>query len=64
MSSTLGVQKEIASLIVGIMLLFSACGGYFRFLAHRKVQRAEDSKIKAKAKAEAAAEGMTGEGEK
>lgn len=64
MSSTLGVQKEIASLIVGIMLLFSACGGYFRFLAHRKVQRAEDAKIEAKAKAEAAAEGMTGEGEK
>ena len=64
MSSTLGVQKEIASLIVGIMLLFSACGGYFKFLAHRKLQRAEDATIEAKAKAEAAVEATTGEEDK
>ena len=35
-----------------------------KYLAHRKLQREEDAKIEAKAKAEAAAEGMTGEGEK
>ena len=42
MSSSLGVAKEIASLITGILLLFSACGGYFRYMAHRRVERAED----------------------
>ena len=42
MSSTLGVAKEIASLITGILLLFSACGGYFRYLAHRRLERAVD----------------------
>ena len=42
MSSTLGVAKEIASLITGILLLFSACGGYFRYLAHRRLERAKD----------------------
>ncbi len=33
MSSVLGVAKEIASVITGILLLFSACGGYFRYQA-------------------------------
>ncbi|MGI6584738.1 MAG: ABC transporter permease [Gracilibacteraceae bacterium] len=42
MSSTVGVAKEIASLITGILLLFSACGGYFRYLAHRRMQRIQD----------------------
>jgi simple sugar transport system permease protein len=42
MSSTLGVAKEIASLITGILLLFSACGGFFRYLAHRRLERAAD----------------------
>lgn len=42
MSSTLGVAKEIASFIIGILLLFSACGEYFRYLANRKLQRAAD----------------------
>ena len=55
-------SSDLASLIVGIMLLFSACGGYFKYLAHRKLQREEDAKLEAKT--EAAAEATTGEGEK
>lgn len=43
MSSTLGVAREIASLITGILLLFSACGGFFRYMAHRRLERAEDT---------------------
>lgn len=35
MSSTVGVQQEIASLITGVILLFSACSGYIRFRAER-----------------------------
>lgn len=31
MSSTVGVRQEIASLITGMILLFSACGGYIRY---------------------------------
>lgn len=42
MSSSLGVAKEIASLITGILLLFSACGGFFRLLAHRRLERLAD----------------------
>lgn len=42
MSSTLGVAKEIASLITGILLLFSACGGFFRYLARRRLERLAD----------------------
>lgn len=54
MSSTLGVAKEIASLITGILLLFSACGGFFRYLAHRRLERLEDEAAQL-AKAQAAA---------
>jgi len=39
MSSTVGVPKEIASVITGILLLFSACGAYMRYLAHRGRER-------------------------
>lgn len=42
MSSSLGVAKEIASLITGILLLFSACGGFFRLLARRRLDRLVD----------------------
>lgn len=42
MSSTLGVAREIASLITGILLLFSACGGFFRYLARRRLERLAD----------------------
>ena len=40
MSSTSGVQAEIASAITGIILLFSACGAYVRY----KVNRWKDMK--------------------
>jgi simple sugar transport system permease protein len=36
MSSTVGVPREIASVITGILLLFSACGAYIRYLAGKK----------------------------
>ena len=39
MSSTTGVPKEIASVITGILLLFSACGNYIRYVAHRKREK-------------------------
>ena len=42
MSSRLGVAKEIASLISGILLLFAACGNYMKFVAERKIQQAAD----------------------
>ena len=42
MSSNLGVAKEISDLITGILLMFSACGGYFRYVAQRRVSRERD----------------------
>ena len=48
MSSSLGVAKEIASLITGILLSFAACGGYFRFMAHRKLDRIADEELRMK----------------
>lgn len=39
MSSTIGVAKEIASLITGILLLYASCGGYMRERAQRLLQR-------------------------
>jgi simple sugar transport system permease protein len=38
MSSTVGVPREIASVITGILLLFSACGEYIRYLAGKRVE--------------------------
>jgi len=43
MSSSVGVAKEIASLITGILLLFAACGNYMKYRAERKMQQAADS---------------------
>ena len=42
MSSTVGVAKEIANLITGILLLFSACGGYFKYLARNYLDKAAE----------------------
>jgi simple sugar transport system permease protein len=39
MSSSLGVAKEIASLITGILLLFASCGNYMKYLAARTMQQ-------------------------
>jgi len=38
MSSTVGVPREIASVITGILLLFSACGEYIRYLARKRLE--------------------------
>ena len=43
MSSSIGVSKEIASLITGILLLFAACGNYMRYRAAHRMQQAADS---------------------
>ncbi|MCL1849109.1 MAG: ABC transporter permease [Clostridiales bacterium] len=42
-SSTVGAPKEIASVITGILLLFSACGAYMRYLARRKKEQLAES---------------------
>ena len=44
MSSSVGVAKEIASLITGILLLFAACGEYMKALGARKIQKEEDAR--------------------
>jgi len=41
MSSISGIPREIASVITGILLLFSACGEYFRSWAGRKLIKME-----------------------
>ena len=51
MSSSIGVAKEISDLITGILLMFSACGGYFQWVAQRRVARERDEQ-KALEKAE------------
>ena len=45
MSSSIGVAKEIASLITGILLLFASCGNYMRFRADRAMQLAAEEAI-------------------
>ncbi len=42
MSSRVGVAKEIASLITGILLLFASCGNYLKYRAARRLQQADD----------------------
>ena len=42
MSSTVGVAKEIASLITGILLLYASCGDYMQMKARRTLQKDED----------------------
>jgi simple sugar transport system permease protein len=37
MSSAVGVPKEIASVIIGFLLLFSACNGYIRYYAKSRL---------------------------
>ena len=43
MSSTVGVPREIASVITGILLLFSACGIYMRHLAKKAMQQSAET---------------------
>ncbi len=42
MSASVGVAKEIASLITGILLLFASCGNYMKYRAARRIQQAAD----------------------
>ena len=42
MSSSVGVVKEIASLITGIMLLFASCGNYMKYRAARTMQQSAE----------------------
>jgi simple sugar transport system permease protein len=44
MSSTIGVPREIASVITGILLLFSACGVYMRYWAGKQLSNLERKK--------------------
>jgi simple sugar transport system permease protein len=41
MSSTSGIPREIASVITGILLLFSACGVYMRYWAGKQLTKME-----------------------
>lgn len=52
MSSSCGVPKEIADLIIGILLLFSACGGYFKYVAHKTLAKDRDNRAYDEKKAE------------
>ncbi|WP_320128474.1 ABC transporter permease [uncultured Sphaerochaeta sp.] len=45
MSSQVGVLREIASLITGILLLFSACSGFIRQQVRRYKSEFEDEKL-------------------
>ena len=47
MSSTIGVAKEIASLITGILLLFAACGEFMKAVGRRRIEKREDREIAA-----------------
>jgi simple sugar transport system permease protein len=49
MSSAVGVPKEIASVITGVLLLFSACGAYIRHQARRLREKLSDEKTESAA---------------
>lgn len=44
MSSMNGIPREIASVVTGILLLFSACGAYIRFWAGKQLDKMERGK--------------------
>ncbi|MEA5012129.1 MAG: ABC transporter permease [Angelakisella sp.] len=44
MSSTIGVQQEIAQVVTGLILLFSACSVYIHFLVNRKKEQLEEER--------------------
>jgi ABC-type uncharacterized transport system permease subunit len=49
-----GVRSELGSLIVGFILLFSACGGFIKIWIERKKQQAEDLLLEKKIEAKKA----------
>ena len=50
MSSIVGVRQEIASVIVGLILLFTACGGYLRMWIEDKKRSFRDEQLDEAAK--------------
>ena len=55
MNSASGLESEIASVITGIILLFSACNAYIRYLVNKeKLEMEEQNKKQEKSKAEGA----------
>lgn len=42
MNSRIGVAKEIASVITGILLLYASCGTYMKMLAENRIRKAAD----------------------
>ena len=44
MSSKAGLDAEIASVITGVILLFSACGAYIQYLVKKNKDKLEDNK--------------------
>jgi len=52
MSSAAGLDAEIASVITGLILLFSACGAFIQYLVKRSKDRMEEqAKLEAKEEA-------------
>ncbi|HPD88798.1 MAG TPA: ABC transporter permease [Oscillospiraceae bacterium] len=47
MSSSVGVDQDIASLIIGIILLFSACGAFIRYRWTKEKERLDEASGKA-----------------
>ena len=45
MSSITGVPKEIASVVTGIMLVFSACGIFMRYVAGKQREKLIDAEV-------------------
>jgi len=56
-SSSTGIAKEVASLITGLLLLFSACNTYIKYRAGKYVREYLDLKNAAVVKTQAASEG-------
>lgn len=50
MSSMQGIRQEIASVIIGLILLFSACGAYIRFVVARQKRLLEERPAQVTAK--------------
>ena len=48
MTSTINVPVEIASVITGLLLLFSACGAYIRYCAHRSGEKLAEAALPVK----------------
>ena len=63
MSSMVGVAKEIASLITGILLLFASCGTYMKMKAAQVLQKDADLAAQRRKPSETALENGRGNGQ-